>query len=196
MTVQDLIKRALRMIEAADPAVNIPAAEASTGLEAVQSVYDHLATTEAFGPLKDVLIYAAYEAKENERVISVGGPFTVTFPSTITQPDLIVRAPKDRALIEVADTSKRYVYDASSASWVEITDLTLASAVPLGSRYGLGLAALTAMMISSEYGKEPPAMVQEMARRGRRAITRKDPIAADPVATELLRTSNRLEFWT
>lgn len=190
-TVRDMIKRAMRQLQVLAAGREPKASEADDGLTSLQGLYDHLAATEAFGPLTNVLTSGVYEAAENERVT---GATSVTLPTTVT--DTITgleRSPKDRSVVVVAGaTPETHLYDADLAGWVSIRALELSDEAPLSGRYSEGIAAQLAMLIAGEYGAQPTQMTADTARRGKRAMTRKDAFTAAPVALPLLCTSNRM----
>jgi hypothetical protein len=189
VTVRDTIKRALRQIGVLSAGRDPKASESADALASLQGLYDHLAATETFGPLIDILTSGVYEAGENERVT---GATSVTLPDTVTDACTgLERSPKDRSVVVVAgETPATHLYDADLAAWVDISALTLAASTPLGSRWAEGIAAQLALMVAGEFGATPNAMTIDTARRGKRAMTRKDPFRASPVALPLLCTSN------
>lgn len=193
VTILDTGKTAMRRLGVLARGRDPKGSESADFLAAFQGMLDHMAATEAFGPLTNVLTSGAYEAGENERVT---GAISVTLPATVT--DTCTgeeRSPKDRSIVIVAGTPETHIYDADLASWVSIRSLVLTDTTPLSSRYAEGLACMLAVQIAPEFSDNPPSpLVLETARRGRRAITRKDPFRAAPVATALLRTSNRMNY--
>lgn len=193
MTILDLIKRALRQIGVVPAGQEPDSDQSADALIVLQGLYDHLAATQAFGPLTNVLTSGAYTAGENERIT---GASSVTLPTTITDPwNAEVRSPKDRSIVVVAGaTPVTHLYDADLASWVEIRALTLTDEAPLSSRFSEGLAAMVAVMSASDYGVPVSPMTADTARRGKRALTRTDPFRAQNVALPLIRTSNRMRY--
>jgi hypothetical protein len=192
-TVLDIIKRALRQLKVLPAGQDPTGNEAADALVALQGLYDHLTATDTFGPLTNVLTSGVYVAGENERVT---GASSVTLPTTIVDATTgETRSPKDRAVVVVAGaTPVTHLYDADLASWVSIRALTLTSEAPLSSRYSEGLAAMLALFVADEYAAQPSQITADAARRGKRAMTRKDAFEAPPVAYALLRTSNRMRY--
>ena len=201
MTTRDLIKKALLMLRVIGAGREPSAAQADQGLSALQGLYDHLANTQAFGPLTPVRITAAYTPAEQE---AVSGAYAVTLPTTIN--DVYTgetRFPKDRSLITVAANvttvngvavtgPQTWLYDATLAEWVALHDLTLNDEAPLSKRFSEGLSGLLAVELSDNFAAELTPRVVDLARRGKFAITRNDPIRAADVDLPLIQTSNML----
>lgn len=193
VTVRDTIKRAMRQLQVLAAGREPKASESADALTALQGLYNHLASTEAFGPLTNVLTSGSYVAGENERIT---GATSVTLPDTITDACTgLERSPKDRAVVVVTgETPATHLYDADLAAWIDISALDLNADTPLGSRWAEGIAAQLAVMMAGEFGATPNAMTIDAARRGKRAMSRKDPFTAPPVALPLLCTSNRMNY--
>lgn len=200
-TCLDVATRALQMIKVLPSGTQADADQANDALTALQGLFMHMAETQSFGALRDVLLTADAEAEENQRL---SGAYNVTLPATISDRCTgQTRKPIDRCIIAIAadvlavDTvevtgPQTWLYDASLGAWVALHDLELAGDCPLGSRYFEGLAAMLAMQISDDYGAQLTQRIVDTARRGNYAMKRKDAQRPAPVATALLNTSNRL----
>lgn len=126
--------------------------EAQVGMDALQSIYDEFVGSAVLGVLTDVLIDADYEAGENERIQSTGGPFTVTLPTTIVDDQTgDTRAPRDLAVVVKADTGIASVYSAPSAAWQTLSGLDLTSDAPMSERSFDGLASLLAVRLAADF---------------------------------------------
>jgi hypothetical protein len=192
-TCREGVTRTLRYLGLVSEGQPAPSAyDAQNALQALQNVYLEFISAGRFGPSTDVLISADYTASENERVINeTVTDYTISLPDTIDTTDAcgatVTRAPYDRSFVIVAGGST-FLYDADLAGWQEIEALTLDSDMPLGRRYFLGLAALTALALP-ELG-DPPPFVVSLAETARAKLRAKPPIK---VSTEspVLRTLSR-----
>lgn len=159
--------------------------EAEAALGALQSIYDEFVSGGAFGRLENVLIDAAYEAGENERITSDGGPFTVTLPTTVDD-DVTgdPRSPRDYALVVKADTSAAYLYSAPTAAWQTLTGLTLDSNAPLSERSADGLSCFLAARLAGDFNAEVSAHTIASAGRFLSLITMKADAPRTETATD------------
>jgi len=184
MTCLSDIRRALRRIGYLKLDDEPTVAEATNGLEALQSLYYDLIDSGA--DLADVRISAAYEAGENERIFNTtGGNLTVTPPTYITDTSLTPdsdgnqrRPPKEFAVLSIAGATRQtYVYDPYIGDWVEIEALALSDTSPWSTQLGDGLTAMLAVRMAEELGAfrdgraiTVPATVMEAAANARQRV--------------------------
>lgn len=150
-TCRDVITLALRIGKVTGISGALTAAEASLGLEALQSFYLDLAANGMFGRLADVQASSAFTASPGQRIRTTGGA-AVTIPTTVARDGCGASPPYDLSLIEVVDvdagTRSLKLYEAPLGGWTELCDLTLDSPAPLISRGAIGLAATFATSAS------------------------------------------------
>lgn len=159
-TCLEIVTKALVKINQAAIGGEVDADEAQVGMDVLQSIYDEFVGSPGFNVLTDVLIDADYEAGENERIQSNGGPFTVTLPTTIEDTETgDTRAPRDFSVVVNADTGIAYVYSAFSAEWQTLSGLALTSDAPLSERSADGLASLLAARLTADFPSQVPAAV-------------------------------------
>jgi len=181
-TCRELITAAYRKARVRGRGDTLDAEEAADGLFALQSFYDEMVGEGVFGRLTDVVITAAYEADEQERVFNTdldggGEPWTVTLPVEIEDGFATdgARPPRDLALVVIAgDPVQNYVYSSQLGAWVSLTGvagagLTLEQDAPLAERGADALACLFAAFIAEENGKTigPVTAARAMAFRSR-----------------------------
>lgn len=132
--------------------------EADRCLNVFRSMWREAVEKGLFGRLSDYLATDDYEAKEQERVFSDGN--TITLPTSIIDTVTgLTRRPKDLAMIQVVDDAadpQISIYDAHTAAWVRIDNLTLASECPLGDRYRHGFECALAARVAGSFGKPVP----------------------------------------
>jgi hypothetical protein len=201
-TCRQIVTRTLRMLGVIGEGNPAPSsASADDTLQALIGLYSGLIGTGTFGPLKDVLITAAYSAGENERVIDATGLLTVTKPLTVAvslcpgepyDPTCDTTRPvQDRSIIlQPGVTPKSWIFDADLNAWTDIEQLTLDSNAPLSGRFETGLCAILAQNIAPEFGLEVPATILGLADAGHAALKLKKPRRVW-VETPLLRTLGR-----
>lgn len=187
-TVLDLAKRALLARGAIGSDEDPNASDGQACLEAFQSLILSLFPRK----MTDVLIDAAYEIGENERVADTSdSAVAITFPTTIT--DAVTgeaRLPYDGAIGSIAGSPhRRYIWISDKGAWMPLTALTLTSESPLTEEFDNALWALLAMHLP-RFGTLPPE-VPPMAEAGRSAIRvrYRQPYtsAIDPVLTRAWR---------
>lgn len=163
-TCNDIVRRALQMTGIVAMG-DVPSAdEAEFGMEALQTMYDAWVEGGMFGRLNDVYKTAAYEAKEQDRVIAPAG-VVVTLPTLIegVEGD---RAPRELScivtIIDGVQTSKIY----HKGAWLGLNGLELTDDAPLADRGTFGLAAALALMIAETFQQgSVSASVASMARQ-------------------------------
>lgn len=165
----------------------LDAEEAADGLITLQSFYDELVSEGAFGRLTDVIISAAYEAQEQERVFNPANTYTVTKVTAVDDGDAEggVRKPRDLALIViVGTTTANWIFNSQTGAWVSLSALTDASTAPLSERGADGLACLFSAFIAEENGKVigPVTGARGMAFRSR--LTHRSSAARVPTQAE------------
>jgi hypothetical protein len=144
-------------------------------MAALLSIYQRLADT-ALSTEVERYETDDYEAEEGERIYCTG---TVTLPTTID--DGYARLPLDLAAVQYQDenTSSAWrTYISDKGTWVRTDNLTEASDAPFADRNQDGLAALLAMEIAHEYGKEVAPAIMMQARRFQSQMQPRNP---DPV---------------
>jgi hypothetical protein len=176
----DIIKKAMKKIHVLPRGTEPTSAEASDGMDALQSLIVELIGQGSLGRLYDVLATSAYTVFEQDRVRADPG-VTVTIPDTITNErptdypggdgydygfgglSVPARAPRDRAVVVVfdgdTDTVVYHVYSAYKGEWVVINGLTQQDDFPFADYLEDGFAALLAERIvddfdGAEVGKE------------------------------------------
>lgn len=169
-TMQEVIARALRMLRVITPSEEPEAEQAVAGHQALVGLYLSWVHGGLFGPATDVYKTGPYEARENERI---AGTTDVTLPSIINEHSRS-RAPKDRAFVIVSGADC-HLYDEAEAEWRNVSALTLTDVAPLSGRYATALAALLAVELAPEYGRELSQVTQEAALEGRRALGLRAP---------------------
>lgn len=166
MTVQDIIRRALRRINYLKLDDEPTPSEFDTGVVALQSVY--LDLIEFGADLTDVVVTADYSANENERIFNTSGSAVViTPPTTVEDFDVDVsvnadhlRPPRDMSVIAIAEAVPEvHVYDASQGAWVSVYGLSLTSTAPWSNIWSSGLTALLGVAMAEELGVNIPGSV-------------------------------------
>lgn len=180
MTVQDIIRRALRRLNYITLDDEPTPSEFDVGLIALQSVY--LDLIEFGADLTDVVVSADYSANENERIFNTSAsPITVTPPTTVEDLDVDVsvnpdhlRPPRDMSVIAIAEgVPEIHVYDASQGAWVAVYGLSLSSNAPWSNIWSNGLTALLAVSLAQEIGLPvPPAVAGDAVDAKTRIVAR------------------------
>ena len=187
-TVLALAKRALQARGAIGDDEDPSASEGQTCLEVFQSLILSLFPRK----MTDVLIDAAYEIGENERVGDTSdGAVAITFPTTITDAATgEARMPYDGAIGSISGSPhQRYIWISDRGAWMPLTGLALTSDSPLTEEFDNALLALLAMHLP-RFGSLPPE-IPPMAEAGRSAIRARyrQPYTSsiDPVLTRAWR---------
>lgn len=163
-TCRDVVTLALQMARVVAIGRDPKAAEAEHGMTVLQSTYDRLFATGAFGSFAPVYVEDDYEAEIGEKVTAVTG-VAVTLPDTVEDDDGVVNAPADmNAIIVVQDgvTTNSLWW---GGAWMTCSNLTLDDDAPLASLDLTGLAALVAKDIAETYGS--PLTQLQMAASSR-----------------------------
>ena len=201
MTIDQLVKGALRKLGALATGQDIDPSEAQDALDACRQMYLDMVGEGRFGRQIDAFVpstatdFTAREAArytvENLRDIQISLPEVTRDcwwrwdlpygaqwvpPALATQPYSGVRPPRDGALITATDLSseatRTYVYDSGVGRWVSLQDLNYGDTAPLTSRYGDGLMCELAIKLQPEYGQgDPPGAVVLGAARNRSAMS-------------------------
>jgi hypothetical protein len=177
----DIIKRAMKKIHVLASGTAPTSAQATDGMDALQSLIVELIGQGSLGRLNDVLATSAYTAKENDRVQASTG-VVVTLPLVITAADCGYgwnpwyawgqrkpRPPRDRTpVVVITDNVPVYnVYCAYLNEWVVINDLAQQDDFPFAQYLENGFAALLAERIADDYDQAvgPETMKQAAACR-------------------------------
>lgn len=167
-TCLSIITTALRRLRILDERESPTSEHGTTGLAALQGLFDHYVQT---AELEDYVATANYTAEENQRIRLSGGAWTITYPTTISADG--DRDPYDLSVVVVAgSTPVAKIYDAQLGSWVTVTGLTLAGDCPLSLRNANALAAALAEQLSDDYGRALTAKLIQDASRGRQLLSR------------------------
>lgn len=208
MNCLQLISRSLRMLRVLGAQREPSAAQAATGLEALQSLVLSLPGATWW---RDVTISAAYTAGENERIFAQsGGPFTISGPQLTSGGHPILfccdtyyvacsgaddRPIKDGARVQMLDADANaltQMYRADMQVWLPASGLTLTSTVPVNADMEDGLAAMLAVRLADDFGRDIKAATATLAikttSRMRARYGQRLGVAVDEV---LLCTSNR-----
>lgn len=160
-TCAQTIKLAMRKLQLLAAGKNPSATEGADYLEVLQDLYLTWVEKGRFGVLAEVIADAAYEAGENERIVSNG--YTITYPSTVIDPATNeARKPLDLSIVVKVTAGAEPViktYDAYRGEWVELTNLTMGGLAPLSGRGNDGLASCLAVQIADENGSPIPEAV-------------------------------------
>lgn len=168
MTIRTaIIQRAKRMLNEIGVAEDLDPDEAAEAMTAFQAMLLSTVSIGMGGPLTPVLISADYTAGEDEEITDTSGTATITKPTTITESDGEVRAPRNGAAIQInkASGAEVWLYVAYLASWKRLTGLTQNDASPLGPAHDEGLAAMLAVRIAGP-NTAIPVNVALMAEKG------------------------------
>lgn len=197
--VDALIAAALRKIGVLASGQAPSAPEAQDALEALQQLYEGMVADGLFGRQIDIAVpdgTGNFTARENRRytVEDLAG-ITITLPTFIDdrwfvwtppygwwppggvtpEPGADTRPPLDGNIIRIADLGNEarrlFVWDAAIARWTSLLDLDYSDEAPLSTRYGHGIAAMLGILLSSEYGVEPPAATVLEASSCRSALS-------------------------
>jgi hypothetical protein len=174
-TCSAIIARALRMARIVAKGDEPTSTESAEAMTALLSIYQRLADT-ALATEETLYETEDVEAEEGQRIYCTG---TVTLPTTID--DGTTRRPLDLASVQYQDenTSSAWrTYISDRGTWTRIDNLVEASDAPFADRNQDGLAALLAVEIAHEYGKEPSAATVMQARRFQSQM---QPRNTDPV---------------
>ena len=169
MTIRETIQSASRLAGLTAISETPSADELQVGLEVFQNLIQGLPKVR----LTDVIISAAYTAKEYERVFNAGSVYAVTLPTTIT--DVVsgeVRPPLNGAVVEVVGTTTvRSIWISELGAWQTVSGLTLSSTQPFGPEHEQGLRAMTAARLAIELQRPDVSQwVLSLAEEGRRMI--------------------------
>jgi hypothetical protein len=147
-TCNDIIRRAYHMAKIVPMGEAPSADEAEFGMDALKSMYDGWVEGGMFGRLTDVYKMVAYEAKEQERVITPAA--VITLPTVIESVEG-ERAPRELSCIVtiVGGVQTSQVYH--KGAWVTLNGLDLMDEAPLSDRSAFGLSAALALMIAETF---------------------------------------------
>lgn len=213
MNCLQLITRSLRMLRVTGGVREVPANMTAPALEILQSLILSLPGSTHW---TEVEAAAAYTAGENERIrVTVAGSVTITVPSAVSsahgvlyccdQVELVCsggsdRAPRDGARVQIctisggATTEATYRYCADRGEWLRADSLVLTSTVPVNADLEDGLAALLAVRLADEFGRDlrpvTAAMAADTRMRMRGRYGKRQAVAVD---IALLRTSSNPE---
>lgn len=175
-TCREVIDRAYLKAKVRARGDTASAEETADAMISLQAIYDEMIGLSVFGRLTEVIIEAAYEAGENERIYNTtGGALTVTLPQTVVDSFTgETRPPKDRAIVVVVeDPAEAYLYEAPLGSWVALTALVEATYAPLSVRSLDGLASVLAVRLMEENGVEPGPVLANSSNVFRSMIARR-----------------------
>lgn len=168
-TVRDTLTAAFRLGGLVAVGDTPAADEMNIGLEIFQNMIQPLPKV----TLTDVIISAAYTAKEYERIFNPASAYTVTLPTAIVDTKTgQTRRPLNGAVVEVVGTtSARSIFISEMGAWNRVDGLTLASTQPFGPEHEQGLRAMTAVRLATGLQKpDVPQWVVAIAEEGRRTI--------------------------
>jgi hypothetical protein len=158
-TCRDIIKAAFKRARISGDLDEVSPREMARGLQVLQDVYLGLVGSGAFGRFNDVLVTAAYTAKEQDRIlVNTESAVSITYPQTVADEAAEggYRPPRDGAAIMTTDVYSTdiviHIYDAAYAAWTLVEGLTLDSYAPLAVRYRAGLEARLAVRLAEEHG--------------------------------------------
>lgn len=152
------------------------AEETADALLSLQSLYDEMIGLGVFGRLTEVIIEAAYEAGENERIYNTsGGALSVTLPQTVSDEFTgETRPPRDRSVVVIAeDPEEAHIYEAPLGAWKAMKGLAATDYAPLSVRSAEGLACALAARLCEENGRQPGQMMAATAAAFRSQIARR-----------------------
>lgn len=176
-TCRDIVFRALRMARIVGHDEQPEAAELTSGMQILQSLYDQWLTGGMFGRLKDIYEDGDYEASEGQRIYLDSG--TVTLPETIDDD----RKPRDLVAIETHDPTRgRQAWIWDRTAWVRIDSLAPGDDAPLADRGMNGLAACVALLYAEEFGEAPSGNVVRQAASFKQSLSYAMGSTREPVA--------------
>lgn len=154
-TCNEVVIRALRTAGVVGLSDVPTADEVDYGMECLQGLFDTWVHAGMFGRLKDVRTEVAYTAKEQERVVAIGGA-VVTIPTAYAEngKDGDDRPPYDLSLIEVQSGSTRNVWLYDRNGWVDLLGLELTDQCPLAARGLHGLSCCVAQTMTGPFGAQ------------------------------------------
>lgn len=150
-TCRDVVTLALQMARVVAIGRDPKAAEADYGMTTLQSVYDNLFASGAFGTLKGVYAADDYDADEGDKVTAETG-VVVSLPDTVEADDGTSRAPYDLTAICVVQDGLVTNSVWWDGAWQTCSNLTLDDDAPLASMDLTGLGALVARDLAETYG--------------------------------------------
>lgn len=157
-TCQEIIAGALLELGVRALGDTPAAEETERGLIVMQAMYREGVDKGVFGRLEDYLATANYTAKEQQRIYSAG--FTITIPTSIVDADTgVARRPLDLAMVQVVNAAtdpEISVYDAATAAWVRLDNLTLAGTAPFSGRNRHALECAVARRLAASFQKPIP----------------------------------------
>lgn len=153
-TCRDIITLALQQARIVGIGRTPRASEAEAGMNALQSLYDHMFSHGPLGPFTEVYATEDYTAGEDERIIADNA--TITIPDTIEVYGDDPRTPTDLAAVVVITDTTRLQYVFSLGRWEVCHALTLDDTAPLSERDRTGLAALLAKEYCEMFGAQLP----------------------------------------
>ncbi len=186
-TVDQLITRSLRMLSVLGDGVIAAASESDDGLTVFNQVQRGLfgtligvklaAETAATGNIRNGALYEAGAAAVTLTCPAnpkAGWRFGVADAKAALASNAVTVAPNGRKFKGVATNgtlntnglSETYFFRDDTGDWVLETDLTLTSNVYFPDELMGGLAAMLAVALANEYGKEAPPATQRNAQRG------------------------------
>ena len=167
-TVRDLIKDALLDIGVLAAGEEPAAADEATCFDVFEHMVQELPGFGLGTQLKPVVVRESpYLAKPNERVFWAGtGTLVLNLPSLVN--DL---PPRNGDRVETTDPSTgRFVYIASTATWLNVDGMTVNTVDPLGRDCNRALASVLAAEIAPRFGVQLTQPIAEGADRGRQVI--------------------------
>jgi hypothetical protein len=187
----DIIKRAMRKLHVLASGTDPSSAQASDGMDALQSLLVELIGNGGLGRLADVVVpntETAYTAFGWSRVKYSTG-CTVTLPTysgdapdaTSTGNDYGTDSGNcyafhDMAPIVLVDNdgaATYYIFKAYSDSWAQVSGLVEQDDFPLAAHYENGFAAMLAEALADDYDTQPSAMTMRQAAWCRHQLVNK-----------------------
>lgn len=171
----DIIASAYRRSGIASAVEPIGAYEAAVGLERLKGMYERM-TNGLLGQVCDFFLSSgAYTAMEGQRIYKNDPTSVITLPVTVADlPTGKQRMPKDGSFIIIVDpatnSSLRYIYNASIATWQEITGVGASDEAPLSGQFEEALRDILGVLLNDENGQEPTKTLASNAAMGKLSI--------------------------
>lgn len=193
-TANDLIARALRLLNVLASGETASADEAADGLVTLNSLLNEYRGHGIGAPLTEVSVTSSYETDGNESLLcdTTAGALTVTLPDdpldgmmvrlvdvansfasanvTVARNGRQIAGSAANATLSSNGTNRAYFYRADTGNWALVSDLVLADTQPLPARFDSALAALLAVRLAPEYGRTVSVELADQAERGRLAL--------------------------